>query len=572
MQSMRVGALGSCCLQPVAGVPSLYHRGTLADQTRCPYSRASVPTQAQARLTELRRPQHVAAGSSCHRLALRKRSSICRAKQQTNAATSPDPAPPVNPPAWPGAKPVPMALSLLAGAVVKFIIPCPAGLSTQAWTLLALFVSTIAGLVLEPLPTGAWAFLAVTAGVAAKIMPFQAAFSAFSNDAIWLIVVSFFFAAGFQKTGLGERVAQLFVRAFGKSSLGLAYGLSAAEMFLAPAMPSTTARAGGIFMPIINSLAKAAGSEPGQPSRNKLGAFLVQCQFQGSVNSSAMFLTGAAQNLLALKLATELGVIIASPWLTWFKAAVVPALVGLALTPLLLYQVCRPEITDTPDAPRQAQEHLSRMGPMSRDEKIMMGVMLAAIVLWIFGDQVGVAPVVAAMMGLSALLLTGVLKWKECLQYSQAWDTLFWFAVLVSMSGQLNAQGVVGFFSDQVGKKLASLNMGWTGIFGLLNIAYFGLHYMFASQTAHVSALYAAFVAMMMASGVPPVLAALSLGYVSNLFGSITHYGSGQGAVYYGANFLTLPEIFKVGAMIAVFNIAVWGSVGSLWWKFLGLM
>ncbi len=42
-------------------------------------------------------------------------------------------------------------------------------------------------------------------------------------------------------------------------------------------------------------------------------------QFQGSVNSSAMFLTAAAQNLLCMKLAAELGVIIASPWLTWFK-------------------------------------------------------------------------------------------------------------------------------------------------------------------------------------------------------------------------------------------------------------
>ena len=36
------------------------------------------------------------------------------------------------------------------------------------------------------------------------------------------------------------------------------------------------------------------------------------------------------------------------------------------------------------------------------------------------------------------------------------------------------------------------------------------------------------------------MLAALSLAYMSNLFGSITHYGSGQGAVYYGANFLSL--------------------------------
>lgn len=55
----------------------------------------------------------------------------------------------------------------------------------------------------------------------------------------------------------------MFVAACGKSTLGLAYGLSIAEAVLAPAMPSTTARAGGIFMPIINSLALASGSEPG---------------------------------------------------------------------------------------------------------------------------------------------------------------------------------------------------------------------------------------------------------------------------------------------------------------------
>jgi len=60
-------------------------------------------------------------------------------------------------------------------------------------------------------------------------------------------------------------VANMFVAACGKSTLGLAYGLSVAEALLAPAMPSTTARAGGIFMPIINSLSLAADSKPGAP-------------------------------------------------------------------------------------------------------------------------------------------------------------------------------------------------------------------------------------------------------------------------------------------------------------------
>ncbi len=76
-------------------------------------------------------------------------------------------------------------------------------------------------------------------------------------------------AQGFEQTGLGDRMATLFVRAFGKSTLGLAYGLSVAEALVAPAMPSTTARAGGIFMPIINSLALANGSKPGARARLK---------------------------------------------------------------------------------------------------------------------------------------------------------------------------------------------------------------------------------------------------------------------------------------------------------------
>jgi DASS family divalent anion:Na+ symporter len=76
----------------------------------------------------------------------------------------------------------------------------------------------------------------------------------------------------------------------------------------------------------------------GKPSASRLGKFLVQAQFQGSVHSSALFLTAAAQNLLCMKLATELGVVIPSPWVTWFKGAAVPALLGLLITPLIMYK------------------------------------------------------------------------------------------------------------------------------------------------------------------------------------------------------------------------------------------
>ncbi|KAM0012519.1 putative solute carrier family 13 [Helianthus debilis subsp. tardiflorus] len=113
-----------------------------------------------------------------------------------------------------------------------------------------------------------------------KTITIQNAFAAFTNEAIWLIVVSFFFSRGFVKTGLGDRLALYFVRWLGKSTLGLAYGLAIGEALISPAMPSATARAGGIFLPIINSLAIAGESRPRDDSARKLGAYLVQSQLQ----------------------------------------------------------------------------------------------------------------------------------------------------------------------------------------------------------------------------------------------------------------------------------------------------
>ncbi len=72
------------------------------------------------------------------------------------------------------------------------------------------------------------------------------------------------------------------------------------------------------------------------------------------------------------------------------------------------------------------------------------------------------------------------------------------------VAGQLNALGVTGFFADAVGSQLTRANLGWQPLFGLLSVAYYGLHYMFASQTAHVGALYSAFLAMMLSSGARP--------------------------------------------------------------------
>ncbi|XP_062094613.1 dicarboxylate transporter 2.1, chloroplastic-like isoform X2 [Humulus lupulus] len=110
--------------------------------------------------------------------------------------------------------------------------------------------------------------------------------------------------------------------------------------------------------------------------------------------------------------------------MTWFKVASVPAIVSLLVSPLVLYIIYPPETKDIPEAPAMAAKKLESMGAVTKNQWIMIGTMLLAVSLWVFGETIGIPSVVAAMIGLSILLLTGVLDWSDCLNEKSAWDTL----------------------------------------------------------------------------------------------------------------------------------------------------
>ncbi|GAA0145669.1 hypothetical protein Leryth_013949 [Lithospermum erythrorhizon] len=299
--------------------------------------------------------------------------------------------------------------------------------------------------------------------------------------------------------------------------------------------------------------------------------FLLIFLVQASSSSSALFLTAAAQNLLCLNLAESVGVEIPNRWVSWLKGACIPALLTLLASPYIVYKLYPPETKKTIDAPSMAKRRLEQMGPMKTSEWLMVVIMLVTVSLWIAGEHIKVASVIAAMLGLSLLLLLGVLTWEDCLSEKSAWDTLAWFGVLVGMATQLNTLGVIPWLSKSVGDGLNSRSISWPGSFAILQLSYFFIHYLFASQTAHVSALYTAFLKMQIEAKVPGVLAALGLAYNTNLFGALAHYSSGQAAVYFGAGYVELPHVFKLGIVVAVFNIIVWMLSGAAWFKIVGI-
>jgi DASS family divalent anion:Na+ symporter len=384
---------------------------------------------------------------------------------------------------------------------------------------------------------------------------------------IWLIVAAFFISRGFIKTGLGARIAYLFMSVLGKKSLGLSYGLVATDLIMAPAIPSNTARAGGVVFPILQSIAKAYDSDPEDGTAGRIGRFLTLVAFQGTIITSAMFLTAMAANPLAASLAGDMGIEIS--WTGWAVAALVPGIVSLLVIPYVIYKLAPPEIKETPEAAQIARDKLAEMGRVKLSEFIMIGAFITLLGLWIFGKQLGVHSTVTAFVGLSVLLVFGVLSWNDVLNERGAWNTLVWFAALVMMASQLNSLGLVGWFSETVGVQVAGF--AWLPAFLIISLLYFYSHYMFASNTAHVGAMYAAFLAVALAVGTPPMLAALVLAFFSNLFSSMTHYGTGPAPVLFGSGYVETATWWKIGFIVSLINIVIWLGVGGLWWKIIGL-
>jgi DASS family divalent anion:Na+ symporter len=445
-------------------------------------------------------------------------------------------------------------------------MPRPEAVDPRAWRVLAIFVATVVGLIAKPLPMGAMAVLGIAAALATRTLTIGQALSGFANGTVWLVVTAFFLAAGFIRTGLGARIAYALVAVLGRSTLGLGYSLVVADLVLAPMIPSNTARAGGVIFPILQSLTRMLPRAE-SPANARTRAFLTLAAYNGTVITSAMFLTAMVANPLAAQLAANQGITIT--WGLWAVAASVPGTVSLVVVPMSIYWLSGRGLPRSGDAPAVARMALARLGPVTRSERLMAAIALLLLAAWIAGPAIGLDTTAAALIAIAALLVTGVLSWDDVSRDQEAWNTFIWFATLVMMATYLSQFGLIAWFTDQVRSVFAGI--GWvTGFLGLV-LVYFYSHYFFASNTAQVSAMYAPFLAVALALGAPPLLAALVLGFASNLFASLTHYGTAPAPILFGGGNVPLGTWWRVGFVVSVVNIAIWAGIGAAWWRVLGL-
>lgn len=96
-------------------------------------------------------------------------------------------------------------------------------------------------------------------------------------------------------------------------------------------------------------------------------------------------------------------------------------------------------------------------------------------------------------------------------------------------------------------------------------------HYCFASVTARISALYAAFIVVTVAVGAPVLLTAIVFGIFANVPISLTHYGNGCAPIYFGGNYVSQNTWWRNGFIMATITTLIYLTIGAAWWKVLGL-
>lgn len=457
--------------------------------------------------------------------------------------------------------------------LLLLLVPVPEGLQPYAWYYFAIFVGVIVGLIFEPMPgavigltgvvaialTSKWVLFSADQMAVPKFklaaQSFKWAVSGFGNSTVWLIFGAFMFAAGYDKTRFGRRLALILVKYLGRRSLTLGYAITFADLLLAPFTPSNTARSGGTIFPIIANLPPLYGSKPNDPSARKIGSYLMWVAITATCITSSMFLSALAPNLLALALVkSTVGINIS--WGNWFVAFLPLGVILILLMPLLVYIFYPPEVKLNDEVPRWATEELAKLGRLSRNEILLLIFVVCALIMWIFAASF-IEPAMAALLIIGLMLWTGVLEWSDITGNKAAWNTFVWFATLVALADGLSTTGFIAWLGKEGGTLMSGISPSTATI--VLLLAFYLLHYLFASTTAHTTALLPAMLTI--ASTIPgmnmPVFCMLMVTSLG-VMGIITPYGTGPSPIYYGSGYLPTADYWRLGTIFgAIFLVAL---------------
>ena len=446
---------------------------------------------------------------------------------------------------------------LVAGALALglWFAPVPEGLVPAAWHLFALFVAAIVSVVIGAFPILTASVLALAAAVLTGTLAPAQAYSGFANGTILLIVVAFLVARAVVKCGLGERLGHVVVSVFGRSTLGLGYSVFLVDGVIAPAFPSNTARS-GVLYPLVLSVAEAAGARPGRAgpaAAGQLPDVLGHGEPHGLVGALVHGHGGEpargrdrprprSRDRLRLVARRVLG--------ADARRDGAPAARALQGHRARGHRDAR----GARAPPGGRSRRWARCAPTRRSWP------RRSWAWWSSGGRpatLGLDSTAVAFLGLGVLLATGVLTLGDIAKEGDVLATFIWFAVLFTLSGQLNELGFMGFLGERLAGALGGLSArpgrrssSWSPT--SCSTTSSSARRRTCSRSSACSSTWAS------SSACPWRPLAFLLLFATNFFSANTPQGSSANLLFAGSGYLSQGELYRLGALTTAFNLAVY--------------
>ena len=458
-------------------------------------------------------------------------------------------------------------LPIIFFPVLFWIIPHPEGVAAPTWHMVGIYLAMLCGLVLRPFTDAV--IMLIILGFASLVLDPGPLFAGFGSPMVWFIISAFIICKAFVITGLGKRIAYLLLKRYGKNTLTLGYLMMVTDTVMAPATGSNMSRSGWITYPIFRNIAEALGSKPDDGSR-KIGAYLTILMYVVSMGTSSLFLTGMATNSITVSLANEI-MKVNLEWMTWFKAAVVPAGLVLILAPWILYKIYAPELKVIENVNEIAEKGLNELGPVKREEKLLIVFFILGVLGWMTGSITGIAFIPVGLAFLACLLLFGVLSWNDVVSEKSAWQTFVWYGAFYGCAVALSKGGFYVYLVDVIKNYLDLSHLSEISAIAVLVFISLAVRYFFVSNSAFVVSFYPVLFTLGMTTQAHPMYVALSLAFSAGYGALLTHYGNGAGVFTFSSGYVPQKTFWMLGTIMVVVNVLIFFLIGIPYWKLIGI-
>ncbi len=339
-------------------------------------------------------------------------------------------------------------LAVLVGFAIA-LIPAPEGLQQNAMWTMGLLLWAIINWVTNAIPDFVCVFIMCSAWVLLEIVPFPTAFGSFSGTTVWLLIAAMGIGAAVTKSGLLARVALCIMRICPPTFKGQVLALLGSGVVIGPFIPSTIAK-----VSIVGAMATDIGSKLGFENRSKGMSGLWSAMYAGYTLLSQAALSASFFSYIIMGLLPE-DVQAQFSWMFWLKAMLPWLIICTIASYIGIILLYNPE--DAPKLSKQdVADMMNKLGPMSRDEKITLIVLVVCIIFWVLERTLNVQAAITALLGMCALLMTGVINPKD---YNQSinWSIIAFMGGAINLATAITTVGIDSWLGNTFGGAMGAL-------------------------------------------------------------------------------------------------------------------